>query len=210
MPIKGYLSIRRAAGRRRHIRRGGRNPHPEQRRRAPLHRAARHRAAPRGTARRRAARRACAVRARGAARVPAAKGTERKGAERRTGAGGTAVGESAACPADCPRVTACGALAAARPPAQAGAARIPAFMAAAPRHPCEDGRFGSGHDRRCRRVRSAAAAPTAAPGRGALPFFWVCPAAGPAAVSRGRAVRGRPRRLRAARDAAGRPGGVFI
>ena len=75
MPIKGYLSIRRAAGRRRHIRRGGRNPHPEQRRRAPLHRAARHRAA----------RRACAVRARGAARVPAAKGTERKGAERRTG-----------------------------------------------------------------------------------------------------------------------------
>ena len=92
MPIKGYLSIRRAAGRRRHIRRGGRNPHPEQRRRAPLHRAARHPAA----------RRACAVRARGAARVPAAKGTERRGAERRTGAGGTAAGGGCRLPGGLP------------------------------------------------------------------------------------------------------------
>ena len=200
MPIKGYLW--RSGGRRAAPPYPAGRPQPASRAEAARAPAPR-RAAPRGKA---------GLRSAGKGRSPRSRsqGHGAQGSGAADGAGGTAVGEGAACPADCPRVTACGALAAARPPAQAGAARIPAFMAAAPRHPCEDGRFGSGHDLRCRRVRSAAAAPAGAPGRGALPFFWVCPAAGPAAISRGRAVRGRPRRLRAARDAAGRPGGVFI
>ena len=62
----------------------------------------------------------------------------------------------------------------------------PRVHAAAPRHPCKNCALGAGHDRRCRRVRNAAAAPTTAPGGAHCRFSGPAPLQAPPAGGRGR------------------------